>query len=338
MKKILIIISYVILIGGAAFGILHFKNLNDKQVAANEELNRNMASVQSELDAIGALVTVYETYTEVEGTHKFTMEDLKEVSIPQSALGEATITDVSKIIGMAAKVDIKPGSILSEDMLMDANSELLKYSVDVTMPYLPIHLDVGEYIDVYAMLANGESIPVLTHKEVFGIMDLTVQLKLSQEELYCWNALLYDYALFANYGFSFYPTRYVNPGIDNTVAFYPVQADNENMVRFDINVSDPTRCINETLRGHIDLVNSIATTDTNAAMSSQISTLFADQATLLQELRQQRIEEEAEAEENDYLTVTTDPVVDEYSESLDQTMGDAIDDINNGVQDLNIIE
>lgn len=341
VKKILIVLSYVVIIGAGIFGTLFFKNKNDNQVAANTQLNSQMTQVQMQLDSIGSLATVYEVISPIEDTHVFEEGDLKEVSIPMSALGDASITDKTQIIGQKSMIDIKTGTIITKDMLMKPDDEKFKYWKEITLPYLPIRLNAGEYIDIYASLVNGEFIPILTHKEVQYINDLTVTLKLSMEEMYCWDAAMRDYALFSDYGYSIFPTRYIYPGVDTTVAFYPVQEDTENMVKFDVNVNDYTRCVNTTLRQHIDLVNALGTTDTNQQLSPIISDFFKAEADKLNELREQRIEEEeaaaeAAAEEallNGESTESTDPAAD-----LNAATGDAMISLDQNFEDLSTIE
>lgn len=332
-KKILIILSYVLIIGAGAFGTLYFKNISDKQTATNSQLSSQIASVQMQLETIGTLASVYEVITPVEDTHTFNEGDIKEVSVPASTLGDASITDKSMIIGQKAKVNISTGTIITKDMLMEPGDEKFKYWKEVTLPYLPIRLAEGEFIDIYASLANGELIPILSHKEVFYIDDLTVTLKFSQEEMYCWDAAMRDYALFSGYGFTVFPTRYIEPGVDTTVAYYPVQEDTENMVKFDINVTDETRCINTTLRQHIDLVNAMGTTDTNAVLSPAISDFHKAEADKINELREDRIAADEEAAE-----LAAEEALLEDTGDLNSATGEAIIDLENNLTDLSVIE
>ena len=342
IKKILIGLSYVVIIGLGIFGTLHFKNKNDNQVAANTQLNSQMTAVQMQLDSIGSLATVYEVITPIEDTHTFVEGDLKEVSIPMSALGDSSITDKSQIIGQKSMIDMQTGTIITKDMLMKPDDEKFKYWKEITLPYLPIRLQAGEYIDIYASLLNGELIPILTHKEVQYIDDLTITLKISMEEMYCWDAAMKDYALFNEYGFTIFPTRYIYPGIDTTVAYYPVHEDTENMVKFDINVNDYTRCVNTTLRQHIDLVNALGTTDTNQNLSPIISEFNKAEADKLNDLREERLEEEAEAAEaaEEDALVNSDPnaMTGDVVGDVNSAVGDAMVDLENNFEDLSTIE
>lgn len=341
VKKILIALSYIVVIGAGVFGTLHFKNLNDKQVATNTQLNAQMASVQAELDSIGALTTVYQVKAGVDQTHTLTEDDIIDVSVPVSTLGDSSITDKSELIGKKTRIPVTTGTDLTKDILMEADEVQYKYWREITLPYLPIRLNVGDYIDIFAQLCNGESIPIMSHKEVYNIDDLTVTLKLSYEEMLCWEAAKQDYALFGNYGFVIYPAMYIAPGIDTTVAFYPVQEDTENMIKFDMNVSDYTRCVNTTLRQHIDLVNAMGTTDTNSQLSPLISELYGNEADKMNQLREQRIEQEEAAKQAEEEEAALDVSSEEYESAegaLDAATGEAMDSLDSSIDDLSIIE
>lgn len=316
-KKILIAVLFVLVAGAGIFGTLHFKGKMDNQITQNTSLSSQVSSLQSELSAIGTMVTVYAPYNDIKQTDEIKAEDLKALSIPQSAVNEKYITDISQVEGKLAKIDISAGTHVTTDLFMDDTDDInLKFWRNIALSYIPVTLKEGDFIDVTAQLANGEKIPVLTHKQVFAIDDdnLSVLLKMSLEEYYCWDSALMDYALFNSYGFVIYPSLYINPGTDSTVAYYPVQLDAENMVKFDPNVVDKTRCVNTSLREHIDLVNALAATETNAQLSTYYTTVFKDEAANIIAAREAYLESLAEAAEDDL-----QPVVEDTTDSSTDT-------------------
>ena len=329
VKKILIGVLFAAVLGAGVFGTLFFKGKMDDQVTQNNTLSSQIAAAQAELNAIGAMANVYVLYNDVKQTDEIRVEDLKGISIPQSAVSEKYITDPAQVSGKLAKIDISAGTHLTTDLFMDDTDDKdLRFWRSVALPYIPVTLKEGDYIDIVAQLANGEKIPILAHKQVFDIDDdnLSVLLKLSQEEFYCWDSALMDYALFNEYGFIYYPTLYINPGTDATVAYYPVQLDAENMVKFDPNVTDKTRCINTTLREHIDLVNAIAATETNASISTYYSTVFKDEAANVVAAREAYLEKLLMEQEEGLVPVeestsTEQPAQDDTLSPLETSLG-----------------
>lgn len=256
IKKILIALALVTSIGLGTFGTLHFKKLNEEQLAINSTLQMQNSKIQSELNAIGAMTTVYQVGAKVFASKEVNTGDLVPVSIPASAVSPNTITDLSQVKGNAYKIDINPGTILTKDMFMEKEDSMLvkKFTREITLTALPLGLQNGEYIDIRLLLPNGEEYIVFSHLQVDLISGSSISFRVSEEESYILNSMLQDAAV---YGAAtlFYATRYLEPGIHtDTVAFYPVQSEMEDWIRWNPNIDDPTRCINEPLRDHIDEV------------------------------------------------------------------------------------
>ncbi len=267
MKKVLLILAFLIVAGAGGFGTYYFWNQNKLQIAQNESLAQQNMMIQNSLNAIGEMTEVYEVNTPTKSGNQIMDNELVAVSVPISSLGETSITDKTDIVGKYYKIDVLPGTIITKDILMDEGMETLKYTFDLPMNSVPVTLKVGDYVDVRALFATGEEYVVVSHKKVINIYDATtVQIKVSEEEQHCLNAALIDYSYCE--GMVLRMTKYVNPGLDvDTTAFYPVQTDTEELVRLNKNIVDKSRCVNSSLRAHIDMVIFNMAYDPNADLA-----------------------------------------------------------------------
>lgn len=253
MKKVLLILLFVITLGAGVGGTVYFYTQNKNQIASNQALMQQNSMVQAQLDAIGAMTTVYQVNGTKYSGNVILDTDLVEVSVPQSTIAESSITNRDQLVGKAYKVDVKPGTILSWDMLMeeDALSGKKKFWKTITFDAIPVGLVTGDYIDLRIIIPNGEEYPIVNKLYVEHIFESTVTVKFSEEENAVFNAALQDLGNYEGMCL-IYCTKYVEPGNADTVSFYPVQHEMENYVRYNPNIDDDTRCINTELRNHID--------------------------------------------------------------------------------------
>lgn len=280
MKKVLLIILFVIILGAGIGGTTYFYIQNKNQISANEQLAQQNAQVQAQLNAIGQMVEVYEVSKTVYSGNEILDGDLVAVSVPASTLSTSSVTDKTLLVGRHYRVDVKPGTILSLDMLMDEDTDTAaKFPYEITLNSVPVSTVVGDYIDIRMVLATGEEYTVLTHKKVERLLnDVTITINVSEEEQAILISLFNDLGIYEN-GCLAYVTKYIEPGNSDSIAFYPVQHDMENFIRFNPNIEDTTRCINETLRDHIDEVLLKFTKDDNTTQSSAFMSAMKTQLT-----------------------------------------------------------
>ena len=286
-KKILVIVLILGIAGAGGYGTFHFYKENKNQIQQNQMLMAQNAQVQAQLDQIGQLTTVYETIKKTYSGKIIKEEDLVGVSVPVSTLNESSVTNLSDIVGHYYKVDINPGTILSKDMLMDESSEEKpKFNREILLTALPVGTLEGDYIDIRFMLPNGEEYIVFSHKQIMKLYENTITIFVNEEENAILNSVLADMGNYSGY-VTAYVTRYLEPGNDtDTVAFYPIQHEMENFVRFNPNIKDVTRCINVTLRDHIDEVLLVYTDGQNTSMSQSFIASMNTQITAAGSARQ----------------------------------------------------
>lgn len=352
MKKVIVIILFILVLGAGGFGTWYFYNQNQNQIQQNQTLSQQNSTIQAELDAIGALTNVYQVSTKVYSGKEIKESDLIAVSVPVSTVSDASITDMSELVGKYYKVNVNPGTILSKDMLMEEfDGTKMKYTRELKLSSVPVSTIPGDYIDLRLLIPNGEEYVVFSHKKIERMYDTTITIKVSEEEHALLNSLISDLGQYNSYCIC-YAVKYLEPGNDtDTVAYYPVQHEMENYIRFNPNIDDITRCINESLRDHIDEVFLLYTDSKNSGMSSAFISNISSQYQAQLTAQGMWIEENTDEEGNftpDNLEdgQTTDAsagtgtgdVSDMTGENFDEAVGSAAEQLGEDLEDLEAIQ
>lgn len=353
MKKVLIILLCLILAGAGGGGTYYFYRQNQNQIEQNAALTAQNLATQQRLNAIGEMTTVYQVSRQVYSGKPCDMGSIIEVSVPVSSLGTSTITDKSMLEGKCWKINIKPGTTLSTDLLMEDADVHEKLTRELTFTSVPVTTKVGDYVDLRIMMPNGEEYTILNHKRVERLFNTTITFFVSEEENMLINSAIADEAQYSG-SVMIYLTKYLEPGNDNTVAFYPVSHYVENFVKFNVNIKDTTRLINPTLRDHIDEVLVLYTDSDNSAASqafiSALNVQYASQLAMQNDWIQQNTDENGVFNAGDNVsqvgtkpsggttnnTGTTETVDD--TGSFDQQVGDAMDSLEDSLEDLDAIQ
>lgn len=126
--------------------------------------------------------------------------------------------DINTIYTQKAKVDMNPGTILTNDLLYEGeslSSDVRRQEYNVILPQT--QLQTGDYIDVRLRTPDGRDLIVVSHKEVTipTILDIDtancIWMNLSEEE-----TLMLSCAIVESYkmnGAKLYSTKYIEPGI-----------------------------------------------------------------------------------------------------------------------------
>lgn len=300
MKNVFLVLLTILTIGGIGGTVYFFmqnKDMTDQLTTAQSDYSR----VQSELNAIGPMAQVYAIRPgKVKSGDKVNPEDLIEISIPQSALSSTMITDKSQLTGRHWKIDCSAGTIVSKELLMAGGETTnFKYEMDIVVSSVPVATTIGDFVDFRIMLANGEDYVVLSHKEIIYLdtrnyssdsssqssnsqqSGVVIKIYLTEEEMHVWNAALVDTAMYDNCAFM-YISKYVDPGLNtDTVAFFPVTHEMENLININSNIVDKSRCINPTLRDHIDQQLGILSISTNEVLVAKFKTFKESYAAVI---------------------------------------------------------
>lgn len=330
-KKIIVIVLFLAVIGAGVYGTLSFKGKYDESVSQNTLLQQQNAQVQAQLSAIGTMTNVYQVNSTKCSGDVITASDLVAVSVPMSTINDASITDINELVGQVYRVDINPGTIMSKDMLMKTPVNQTKgvYTRELIFESVPVGTMAGDYVDIRMILPNGEEYVILAHKQIKRLEETTITIEVSEEEHVILNAAIQDLGVYEGFCLA-YMTRYLEPGNDiNVVAYYPVQKDMENYVKFSPNITDPTRCVNTALREHIDYVFLVHTDSVNQEVASKFITALSNQYTAQLDMHNKWIEKHTDEEGN--MVPETDYAVE--GESQHPEDGDAMSNFNNQVSD-----
>lgn len=340
VKKILLILLIVILIAAGTGGTLYFYNQNKNQIEQNQLLAAQNTANQQKLDAIGAMTTVYEVSKKCYSGKVINESDLIEVSVPVSSLGSASITDKTQIVGRYWRIDINPGTQISMDMLMEETDDgTMKFTKELTFTSLPVTTKVGDYVDLRIIIPNGEEYVILNHKRIERLYEQTITIFVSEEENTILHSAIADKAMYYDIPV-IYLTKYLEPGNSNSLAFYPVSHDVENFIKWNPNIEDSTRCVNPTLRDHIDEVLTVYTSSDNRANSQAFSAAmnvqFASQLAAQADWIMQNTDEDGNLQVSDDTITSTGNgnVVDNF----DAAVGESYESLEQSIEDLEAIQ
>ena len=278
LKKILLGLLILITIA-LGVGTVYFYIQNKNNIDLIAQTQTQMASVQATLDAIGNMVDVYQPVGPVYSGKQIQEGDLIPVSVPQSSLQAGTITDVSSIIGKYYKIDLNPGTTMTQDLIMEEETDNFRYERDLVLETMPLNTVQGDFIDIRILMANGEDYVVLNHKEIKLISNTTIKIYLTEEEWWILNSAFIDYATYQEYCV-LYVCKYVEPGLNtDTAPYYPVGSETINLINNNENIIDKSRCINEAMRAHIDQQFGMLTISTNQTITSKVKEFLTSQGT-----------------------------------------------------------
>lgn len=157
---------------------------------------------------------------------------VKTVQVPASAASTTAVSgfpmlddETGEEIEMKSKLDLSIGTVLTEEMLYQDDSEVRDdlRKQEYNMISLPVQMEVGDYIDIRLTIPTGENYIVVSKKEVFDANETTVWLNLTEDEI-----LLMSCAIVEAYkmnGSKLDATIYTEPGTQKaaTVTYQPSQ-------------------------------------------------------------------------------------------------------------------
>ena len=119
-------------------------------------------------------------------------------------------------VPLVAKVNMQANSVLTLDLVAksdEISNDDLRLQ-EYNMLELPVKINVDDYIDVRLTLPTGQDYIVMSKKRVIDIMEDTIWLKLSEEEILTMsNAMVEAYQMT---GSKLYVNLFVEPGVQGT--------------------------------------------------------------------------------------------------------------------------
>jgi len=186
--------------------------------------------------------------TDVSGypvTYNYIKEQGKEIKIKQDGNGyykannEGGVDEYIDLltVPVLAKIDMEANTILTTGAMSKGKitaNDLRMAEFNVIS--LPMMLELGDFVDIRMMLANGQDMIVVSKKEVINIVGDTIAMNLTEDEILMLNcAIVESYKLTASI---IYAIPYVEPGLqDEAIPTYPVNAEVVGLIERDPNIT-----------------------------------------------------------------------------------------------------
>lgn len=266
VKKILIALETLLLIGAIVFGIMTYMQ-KVKVIADRDVLLSENQTLNQKVQAIGDTTEVFTVKSDMAVGTPVMLEDLQRVTVPVSAVPKNAVTDANQIIYVDPvsgakdykyyKVAVGPLTMLTEDMMMTEDYTQPLYERDVYLDWLPIGLKAHDTIDIRISYPDGTDLVVFSHKRVYMVIDNVIKLKMSYGELLRYTSLLTEKEFYqsANLGVRVYATAYIEPGLtkeNKAKIMYPLSAGASMLAVRDPNIPDKDEFINQDLRTWLD--------------------------------------------------------------------------------------
>ena len=206
------------------------------------KMKKQMAAQQEKIQ------TVFVVSKDIKSGSKVDLTNLKEASalkesIPSNALDTGKLTE-----NTISKLDLKPGTILTENMVVETEEEL---TADIriqeyNMIELQTQIQTGDYIDVRLRMPDGTDYIVVSKKKIEiptingGDSLNTIKIRVSEEEIMLMSNAIVE-AYWAK-GSKLYATTYVEPGNQaNAIPTYVQSAEVINLINADKNITEEAR-------------------------------------------------------------------------------------------------
>ena len=220
------------------------------------KLNKEKAENDAKKVYAYVLIDEVKSGTEIEASHVQGVEvslgvqsDIIYSSQTKDSEGNPTADLTGNLLplGLKAKVDLHPGTILTSDVTYE--EELVADDVrmqEYNIIQLPSQIATGEYVDVRLRLPNGQDYIVVSHKQVTiptinGVdSEDCVWIEMSElETVTMSNAIVEAYKM---NGAKLYMTRYVEAGMQEaaTVTYIPSQ-NVLNLIAVDSNIVETAK-------------------------------------------------------------------------------------------------
>lgn len=340
MKKVLIILLIVALVGTAGF-LGYSLSKKNKDIEARDGqismLQMQMANIQQEhqeqkIETVG----IYRFKDNIPTGAEITEESVELVYVAAATYTDSFVKDVSVLPAIAARPCYAGTMVESNDLAYDPYVVDKKFTRELQFESLPVGLKSGEYVDIRYALPNGETVVVMGHLYCDFVGNNSISFKVSEEEWMLIDSAIRDFSVYSDVSL-LYLVRYLDPGADTSVAFYPIATDLATFVTFNPNINDTTRLINPSLRNHIDEVLTLYSTNDNRSVASAyisgLANQFGTRMTITEEINRLYTDPETgEYKEPDFLTEDGSSIVnkDAFTDKVD----DAIDNLEGTLADF----
>ena len=159
MKKVIIVILILLLTAGTGvFGFLWYKSQKETKQLQDTVAMLSVQSSPTQTEGNSSTLTAYTVSSNLRGGSALTQYNVSAVELPVEAVTSNTITSTTDLEGKFLKLDTKPGTIITKDLITDTMETInCAYTREIQFTALPVGLVEGDYVDIRMILPNGEN-------------------------------------------------------------------------------------------------------------------------------------------------------------------------------------
>lgn len=239
-KKVLAIAGGVlgaVLVAGAIVAtVMYIRSTKDDYEAQLAYQQGTIDSLNAQIAEIGPLVTVFELNYDVMSGSIIEEQDLTAVTVPERAAA-GFITDINQAVGQRYKTQLQKGDLLFDSLIYPNDLTTDVRLLDVPLDQMPIHLEVGDYVDIRFQFSMGQDFIVMEHKEVLDINANVITILADAAEIHVDTSMRIDQRYYASC--KIYALQYVDGGVQQgTKTYYPVRYEQLATMLDDPNIPD----------------------------------------------------------------------------------------------------
>lgn len=239
-KKILAIVGAVmgvlILAGSVTATVVYIRSIKSDYQNQLAFKDGTINSLNEQIAEIGPLVTVFELNYDVASGSIIEEQDLTPVTVPEKA-SAGFITDINDAVGQRYKTGLHKGDLLADTLVYPNDLTSDVRFLDVPLDQMPIHLEVGDYVDIRFQFSMGQDFIVMEHKEVLDINSNVITILADAAEVHVDNSMRIDQRYYASC--KIYALMYVDGGVQQgTKTYYPVRYEQLATMLDDPNIPD----------------------------------------------------------------------------------------------------
>lgn len=243
---IIILVSLLltaVIVLGVVFAIKTKKNY--EQQLANKDME--IMNLQTELDSIGQMVTVYQTAYDVRSGTEIKEEDLIPIEVP-AKVADQFIQNIEDIVGHFYLVDIKANTPLVSSMVLPFRLDDDMRLLDIVLSEVPIGIEIDDYVDIRIAFEDGEDFLCMTNKRVIGVYGKVMKLLVNEKDIHVYESMKVDAACrrkvnensfrSGNFINRIYAIEYVEGGAQKEgTKYYPIRNASTQILLRDPNIA-----------------------------------------------------------------------------------------------------
>ena len=239
--------KFVFLVGVGAMSLFTLVILFGMFVLSKSKLaaleNRHETEIAVLKDEISTFkqrqVEAYVLAEDIEKSQPLKPSDLILIQVDKDAVPENYITELQVLENQVTKMDLKKGTVLTANILMDDRTGDYTKEHELDMIHLMSNMEKGEVVDIRIMFATGQDYTVLSEKELNNIdyESGTIWIHLDPIERMQLNSAVVD--AYTIQGSKIYTVKYVEPFYQKAeVPTYPMNEYVQKLIAEDREASE----------------------------------------------------------------------------------------------------